>query len=161
MKEFHECAYRASDRRELIESISSFTNRSLCLVLPVGNFDEDLLTPIIEWMKEKLKKKTSITNSEIKIYDKNSSNKSLLRKKSSVKIEQEQEADEANEIDPFQRTNRLFGCLVNEINYRFSFYLSDFKDALNVHCLIAFVFIFTVCFAPALSFGGILGISFF
>ena len=71
-KSFHECAYRANDRHELIDSISSFTNRSLCLVLPAGNFDEDLLMPIIEWMKEKMNKKSSASSSDIKIYDKSS-----------------------------------------------------------------------------------------
>jgi hypothetical protein len=65
--------------------------------------------------------------------------------------------DDDEEFDPFKRTGYLFGSLCNEIKYRYSKYLSDFKDAFNVHCLIAFVFIFTVCIAPALSFGGILG----
>lgn len=72
----------------------------------------------------------------------------------SAYTENEQEDEE---YDPFQRTGYLFGSLIKEIKYRYSKYLSDFKDALNIHCLIAFVFIFTVCIAPALSFGGILG----
>lgn len=62
-----------------------------------------------------------------------------------------------DQFNPFRRTGCLFGSLCKEIKYRYSKYPSDFKDALNVHCLIAFVFIFTVCIAPALSFGGILG----
>lgn len=65
--------------------------------------------------------------------------------------------DDGDEFNPFRRTGCLFGSLCKEIKYRYSKYPSDFKDALNVHCLIAFVFIFTVCIAPALSFGGILG----
>lgn len=67
--------------------------------------------------------------------------------------------NEDREFNPFRRTGCLFGSLCKEIKYRYSKYPSDFKDALNVHCLIAFVFIFTVCIAPALSFGGILGIK--
>ena len=71
-KDFHETAYKATDRRDLINSIATFTNKSLCLVLPVGNFDEDLLTPIVEWMQDTMKKKTSNTSSlsDIQIYDK-------------------------------------------------------------------------------------------
>lgn len=65
--------------------------------------------------------------------------------------------DDDDEFNPFRRTGCPFGSLCKEIKYRYSKYPSDFKDALNVHCLIAFVFIFTVCIAPALSFGGILG----
>jgi len=150
-KSFHECAYRANDRHELIDSISSFTNRSLCLVLPAGNFDEDLLTPIIEWMKEKMNRKSSASSSDIKIYDKSSPTQESVQKLQTPSV-----PEEPIEIDPFQRTNQPFGCLLNEIKHRYLFYLSDFQDALNLHCLIAFVFIFTVCFAPALSFGGIL-----
>ncbi len=67
-----------------------------------------------------------------------------------------QEAHEELEIDPFQQTRRPFGCLANEIKRRYSAYWSDLADGLNLHCLVAFVFIFTVCLAPALSFGGIL-----
>lgn len=148
-KDFHECAYRATDRRELIDTISKFTNRSLCLVLPVGNFDEDVLAPIVEWMRDKMNKKSiKSTSDDVQIFDKNSPSDQKL----SEHLEEQEE-----ESDPFQKTDRLFGCLINEIKHRYKFYLNDFKDALNLHCLIAFVFIFTVCFAPALSFGGILG----
>jgi len=76
-------------------------------------------------------------------------------------VEKQQSQENQQEIeeevpDPFQRTGFPFGCLINEIRYRYSGYLSDFTDALNFHCLIAFVFTFTVCITPALSFGGIL-----
>lgn len=62
------------------------------------------------------------------------------------------------EFDPFQRTGCPFGSLSKEVKFRYAKYCSDFKDALNLHCLIAFVFTFTVCITPALSFGGILGL---
>lgn len=64
---------------------------------------------------------------------------------------------EDEHFDPFKRTGFPFGSLVKEIRYRYSKYLSDITDGLNLHCFIAMVFIFTVCFAPALCFGGILG----
>jgi hypothetical protein len=60
------------------------------------------------------------------------------------------------QFDPFLRTKIPFGALVNEIKHRYRVYLSDFTDGLSVHCFIAFIFIFTVCLAPALCFGGIL-----
>ena len=102
---------------------------------------------MIEWIKEKMDKKSSTYSSDQKIYDKSSP----------VSANSCMPSEETTELDPFRKTNRPFGCLINEIKYRYSFYLSDFKDAFNLHCLIAFVFIFTVCVAPALSFGGILG----
>lgn len=66
--------------------------------------------------------------------------------------------DKQNEdSDPFKRTGCLFGGLFKEMKNRYSQYLSDLRDGFNMHCFIAFIFIFTVCFAPALTFGGILG----
>ncbi len=150
-KSFHECAYRANDRHELIDSISSFINGNLCLVLPAGNFDEDLLMPILEWIKEKMNTKSSASSSETKIFDKYSPSQGSVKR-----LQTSSQSKIPIEFDPFQKTNKPFGCLINEIKYRYSYYLSDFKDALNLHCLLAFVFIFTVCFAPALTFGGIL-----
>jgi hypothetical protein len=201
--------YRVNDRRELIEGITSFINRSLCLVVPAGEFDNDLMLPIIEWMRTKIRNKMGKQNSETKLYDKcltpiSSKYKSKLlgsmmgnigaggasgatgtgaggdRFETHGKLqfstssgmagfsdpnggptqtcEQQQLYYAYNhERDPFQKTGRLFGNLVNELKYRYSFYWSDFKDGLNIHCLIAFIFIFTVCIATALSFGGILG----
>lgn len=160
-KEFHDCAYRATDRRELIDGITSFANRSLCLVLPVGVFDDDLLKPIIEWMQTKMKKKTSKSISESKIYDKSSPTSSLvnrlnLRDVDIVEEKFKMAESRSDDYDPFQRTGCLFGCLFKEIKYRYSKYVSDYTDALNLHCLIALIFTFTVCIAPALTFGGIL-----
>ena len=64
--------------------------------------------------------------------------------------------DNGDDFDPFQRTGYIFGCLVRDIKHRYTNYCSDFKDALNLHCVVALIFTFTVCIAPALSFGGIL-----
>lgn len=186
-KEFHECAYQANDRRDLIEGISYFTNKSLCLVFPLGEFDTDLINPIVEWMREKIKKKLkklsteSMRNSEDKSHvpslqnrykksisiSRDAKNKidnehlNVLSKIETINSEYNQDWDDKKknheEFDPFRRTGLPFGSLILEIKYRYSNYLKDFTDALNIHCLIAFVFIFTVCIASALSFGGILG----
>jgi len=95
-------------------------------------------------------------------------------------IDSKKEKEE--KFDPFKRTGCLFGALVrevrirngystkllfnilfnnyyltNKVEHRYSQYFSDIRDGLNLHCLISFFFIFTVCVAPALCFGGILG----
>ena len=61
-----------------------------------------------------------------------------------------------NKFDPFKRSSKPFGSLVNELKHRYKKYASDITDGLSLHCLIASIFIFTVCVAPALCFGGIL-----
>ena len=103
--------------------------------------------------------------SDTKIYDKNSpsSAKKYINNinKNNISIDEKSEPYETPlEMDPFQRTGCPFGCLINEVKYRYSNYLSDLKDGFSLHCLIAFIFIFTVCVSPALTFGGILGTAF-
>lgn len=70
----------------------------------------------------------------------------------------EQDTHREVEFDPFKKTGCPFGSLAKEVEYRYSKYLSDIYDGLNLHCFIAIIFGFTVCFAPALCFGGILGL---
>jgi hypothetical protein len=234
-KGFHACAYRANDRRDLIEGITNFSNQSLNIVLPLGNFDTDLLTPLIDWIQKKMKKKlrklctslgggthshshslsttnlahqqlqhsknASLTNSCAASLQKSKENLKIrvlngleyeeLKKKSVTTNENQNNEtndncheyesdlneddeskysnydgdgggggvggdDENNYDDPFQQTGRAFGCLLRDIKTRYSVYCSDFTDAFNLHCIVALIFTFTVCIAPALSFGGIL-----
>lgn len=153
-KEFVDCAYAAKNKSEIIRGIGAYTNKSLCFVVPSGEYDEDLLAPLIEWMKFKMKQKN---------------NQKTLNGKDTKKIEENAEwtneslplSIKEKEFDPFERTRKPFGCLINEIKHRYSKYFSDIADGLNLHCMIAFCFIFTVCFAPALCFGGILGESYY
>jgi hypothetical protein len=174
-KDFHDAAYRANDRRELIQTITNYINRSLCLIIPPGVHDEDMLSPMIAWIRNKIKlkmeksnelEKKSLTNkaathNHVKNRHKaNSNNNESLsafgRKRNDDELNNKSEFEE--EFDPFQRTGCPFGSLGKEVKFRYAKYCSDFKDALNLHCLIAFVFTFTVCITPALSFGGILGL---
>ncbi|CAF0838647.1 unnamed protein product, partial [Brachionus calyciflorus] len=145
-KEFLDCAFNAKNKPDILNGIRAFTNKSLCLVLPIGDFDEDLLAPLIDWMKLKMSKKQKLLkkNKNEKI------DKSLTSKKDSLTLNSKEN------FDPFKRINKPFGCLINEIKHRYSKYFSDIADGLNIHCMIAICFIFTVCIAPALCFGGIL-----
>ena len=260
--QFRECAYEARDRRDMVETIGHFTTRSLCLVLPIGQHDDDLLEPVIEWMRHKLAKKMHhLMNNSLEAHSPTSPGASVaaeenvsmpfgLRLKSWSR-KHSRNTNSGNEVsgaesaglesspqktsqagaggakslfvysnnnnstssssgsnhssgggdvggggggggggdgsggtsktpflnnvvnrighsgssfkhkdevgfNPFQRTGYLFGCLCLEIRNRYAHYRSDFADALNVHCLVAFIFTFTVCVAPALCFGGIL-----
>ena len=155
-------AYKAKSRNDLMKSITQFSNQSLCIVLPVGEFPNDLLAPLINWMQTKIKNKChhkpmtlSRTNSMLPITAKTNSIESFV-----VGEQPDQEYNEKKKKpDPFKRTGCLFGSLIKETRHRYSEYLSDLKDGLNLQCLIAAVFTFTICFAPALTFGGILGLN--
>jgi hypothetical protein len=132
--------------------------------LPLGEFDDDLLTPIIEWMKKKNKAKLAGLNgrhggaNSVAQTQKNLDKFNLLTGKKDVEaaVAADGPLEVHKEYDPFKRTGRPFGSLYNEIKYRYKKYASDIKDGFNIHCFIATVFVFTVCIAPALCFGGIL-----
>ncbi|CAF1646420.1 unnamed protein product, partial [Didymodactylos carnosus] len=48
-REFRDTAYRAMDRRDLLNGINDFLSDSI--VLPPGDFDKELLLPVIETAK--------------------------------------------------------------------------------------------------------------
>ena len=75
-----------------------------------------------------------------------------------VEAETFREVIQENELseDPLSRTGKFCGGLVRDIKRRFPFYLSDFKDALDVHCLPTIIFVYFACLAPAITFGGLL-----
>jgi hypothetical protein len=152
-KEFHIKAYKALDRRELVDCITSFTNKSLCIVIPSGDYDIDLLLPVVEWMQKHLKKKKKRANQLQK-------HRKLINKtleKHENKIVENKESDHESHNEAFKRTGWLFGGVFREMKNRYWKYPSDIRDGFNMTCFISFIFVFTVCFAPALTFGGILG----
>ena len=153
--EFRKCAYMAKNRQELLRGITSFSNRSLSVILPVGEFTPDLLEPIVEWIKEQIKMKSerkTIPELELK-FQKNTKLPITAQTNHSVEFDSvvyEKEFEARRKFDPFEKTGYPFGCLYYETKHRYSKYFSDIKDGLNLHCLVTFIFIFTVCFAPAL-----------
>ena len=69
------------------------------------------------------------------------------------------EVIQENEVsdDPLARTGKFCGGLVRDIKRRLlPFYFSDFKDALDVHCIPTIIFVYFACLAPAITFGGLL-----
>uniref|UniRef100_A0A8C0BZC1 Anion exchange protein n=1 Tax=Buteo japonicus TaxID=224669 RepID=A0A8C0BZC1_9AVES len=56
-----------------------------------------------------------------------------------------------------ERTGRLFGGLILDIQRKAPFFLSDFKDALSLQCLASILFLYCACMSPVITFGGLLG----
>ena len=61
--------------------------------------------------------------------------------------------------DPFQRSGFVFGGVWREMRRRYEHYKSDFLDAFSLNCIVSLIFMFIACLAPALTFGGIIGIG--
>jgi mannitol/fructose-specific phosphotransferase system IIA component (Ntr-type) len=54
---------------------------------------------------------------------------------------------------------RLFAGLKSDVLRRFPHYLSDFRDGFRAKTLAAIIFMFFACLAPAVTFGGLMGLE--
>ncbi|XP_033628613.1 band 3 anion transport protein-like isoform X1 [Asterias rubens] len=146
---FHSTAYSADCMEDLLSAMNEFIDDSV--VLPAGNWDKELLLPILRTqnikMRQRRQKQDAIMEEEEELVD---------RKLTEVDFGEKPEKRLAKFIDPLKRTGCLFGGLVNDVKRRYPLYLSDLKDALNVQCIAATFFIFFAALSPAITFGGLL-----
>uniref|UniRef100_A0A665V966 Anion exchange protein n=1 Tax=Echeneis naucrates TaxID=173247 RepID=A0A665V966_ECHNA len=133
-KQFHEAAYLADDRQDLLNAINTFLDCSI--VLPLSDMGGDeLLRSVARFQREMLRKREEQGG------------------KLSAKVQKSFEEKD----DPLERTGRPFGGLVRDVRRRYPKYVSDFKDALNSQCMAAVIFIYFAALSPAITFGGLLG----
>lgn len=59
--------------------------------------------------------------------------------------------------DPFRKTGRWFGGMINDIKRRMPMYKSDIRDGLNSETLAATTFLYFAGLATAITFGGLIG----
>uniref|UniRef100_A0A671YJF7 Anion exchange protein n=1 Tax=Sparus aurata TaxID=8175 RepID=A0A671YJF7_SPAAU len=143
-KQFHEAAYLADDRQDLLNAINSFLDCSI--VLPPSEMGGDeLLRSVARFQREMLRKREA---QEVKLLAKEP--KSLEEKEALLTPLKKSD-------DPLRRTGRPFGGLIRDVQRRYPKYLSDFKDALNSQCMAAVIFIYFAALSPAITFGGLLG----
>uniref|UniRef100_A0A672LQD8 Anion exchange protein n=1 Tax=Sinocyclocheilus grahami TaxID=75366 RepID=A0A672LQD8_SINGR len=141
-KHFHEVAYLADERQDLLTAINSFLDCSI--VLPPSEVGGDeLLHSIARFQKEILHKRHE---QEVKLqisllFIQNKSLHPPLKP----------------EDDPLRRTGRLFGGVIRDARRRYPKYISDFKDALSPQCMATVIFIYFAALSPAITFGGLLG----
>ncbi|KAM9713293.1 anion exchange protein 2b isoform 2-T2 [Menidia menidia] len=142
-KQFHEAAYLADDRQDLLNAINSFLDCSI--VLPPSEMgDDELLRSVARFQREMLRKREEL---EVKLLAKEA--KSLEEKALLTPLKKSD--------DPLQRTGRPFAGLIRDVQRRYPKYVSDFKDALNSQCMAAVIFIYFAALSPAITFGGLLG----
>ncbi|XP_026792213.3 anion exchange protein 2a [Pangasianodon hypophthalmus] len=142
-KQFHEAAYLADERGDLLTAINSFLDCSI--VLPPSEVGGDeLLHSVARFQREMLRKRHE---QEVK-----------LQAKEPKRPEDEALLPPSKPVDdPLRRTGRLFGGAIRDARNRYPKYLSDFKDALNPQCMAAVIFIYFAALSPAITFGGLLG----
>ncbi|XP_068561233.1 anion exchange protein 3 isoform X2 [Cebidichthys violaceus] len=147
-KNFHEVAYFADDRQDLLNGINEFLDCSI--VIPPSDVEgKDLLKTVADFQKQMLRKRKE---------------RELKRHQSSAGIElnnkevsPEEEEEEDQEVDPLKRSGIPFGGLIHDIRRRYPQYVSDLKDAVDMQCVAAVIFIYFAALSPTITFGGLLG----
>ncbi|CAF2962810.1 unnamed protein product [Rotaria sp. Silwood2] len=132
---FHDVAYRARNRDDLLAGIDDFLDH--VIVLPPGEWDP----------KTRIEPPKSVPNKEDR----------LERKKANGLTQMTAEEHTEHEFDPaLNRTGRFCGGLINDIKRKIPFYLSDFADAISFQSLAAIIFLYFACLSPIITFGGLL-----
>uniref|UniRef100_A0A674P3R5 Anion exchange protein 3 n=1 Tax=Takifugu rubripes TaxID=31033 RepID=A0A674P3R5_TAKRU len=139
-KSFHEVAYFADDRQDLLNGINEFLDYSI--VIPPSEVEgKDLLKTVADFQKQMLRKRKE---------------RELKKHQSVLGIElNNKEGDQ--EVDPLKRSGIIFGGLIHDIRRRYPHYVSDLKDALDTQCIAAVIFIYFAALSPTITFGGLLG----
>ncbi|XP_058603751.1 sodium bicarbonate cotransporter 3 isoform X7 [Onychostoma macrolepis] len=134
---FHDVAYKAKDRIDLLSGIDEFLDQ--VTVLPPGEWDPTIrIEPPKSVPSQEKRKMPSMPNGSASLSE----------------IIKEEEHHTGPEL---QRTGRIFGGLVLDVKRKAPFYLSDVRDALSLQCLASILFLYCACMSPVITFGGLLG----
>ncbi|XP_062970364.1 sodium bicarbonate cotransporter 3 isoform X1 [Cynocephalus volans] len=135
---FHDVAYKAKDRNDLLSGIDEFLDQ--VTVLPPGEWDPSIRIEPPKSVPSQEKRKIPVFHN------------------GSAPTLGETPKEAAHHAGPeLQRTGRLFGGLILDIKRKAPFFLSDFKDALSLQCLASILFLYCACMSPVITFGGLLG----
>ncbi|XP_053090278.1 anion exchange protein 3 isoform X3 [Pangasianodon hypophthalmus] len=148
-KNFHEVAYFADDRQDLLNGINEFLDCSI--VIPPSDVEgKDLLKTVASFQKQMLRKRKERENKKgmSGVAGPNQETKYL---------NQDDQEDEELEVDPLKRSGIPFGGLIHDIRRRYPHYISDLKDAVDTQCIAAVIFIYFAALSPTITFGGLLG----
>ncbi|XP_069177811.1 LOW QUALITY PROTEIN: band 3 anion transport protein [Procambarus clarkii] len=148
-KGFHEVAYRAHSRGQLLSAINEFLNASI--VLPPADWNNKDLVPVDEIRAkahQMMKKKESLRSKRV-------------QGDQAVSAISAGDGDGGDKKppprDPLIRTGKPFFGLIQDIKIRYPKYLSDIKDGIDGQVAAAAIFIFFAALSAAITFGGMYG----
>ncbi|XP_071185747.1 sodium-driven chloride bicarbonate exchanger-like isoform X1 [Salvelinus alpinus] len=131
---FHDVAYKAKDRNDLVAGIDEFLDQ--VTVLPPGEWDPSIrIEPPKNVPSQEKRKVPPLPNGDLG----------------------EAEEPGGHGGPELQRTGRFFGGFFMDIKRKAPHYLSDYTDALSLQCLASFLFLYCACMSPVITFGGLLG----
>ncbi|XP_065606120.1 electroneutral sodium bicarbonate exchanger 1 [Cyrtonyx montezumae] len=130
---FHDVAYKAKNRADLVAGIDEFLDQ--VTVLPPGEWDPSIrIEPPKNVPSQKKRKMPGAL-------DDNGAHRK----------------PEKHSGPELERTGRLFGGLILDVKRKAPWFWSDFRDALSLQCLASFLFLYCACMSPVITFGGLLG----
>ncbi|XP_023121249.2 electrogenic sodium bicarbonate cotransporter 1-like isoform X6 [Amphiprion ocellaris] len=142
---FHDIAYKAKDRQDLLAGIDEFLDE--VIVLPPGEWDPDIRIEPPKTLPSSDKRKNMYAGLE------------------PPQMNGDTPHDPGHgggggghEVgEELQRTRKFCGGLVLDIKRKLPFFASDFYDALHIQSLSAILFIYLGTVTNAITFGGLLG----
>ncbi|XP_042290455.1 sodium bicarbonate cotransporter 3-like isoform X2 [Thunnus maccoyii] len=134
---FHDVAYKAKDRTDLLSGIDEFLDQ--VTVLPPGEWDPTIRIEPPKNVPSQLKRKRP------------------SQPNGTASPAGELEKDDDHGGPELQRTGRIFGGLIADIKRKIPFYWSDIKDSFSLQCLASILFLYCACMSPVITFGGLLG----
>ncbi|XP_033493444.1 sodium bicarbonate cotransporter 3-like isoform X10 [Epinephelus lanceolatus] len=135
---FHDVAYKAKDRTDLLSGIDEFLDQ--VTVLPPGEWDPTIRIEPPKNVPSQMKRKRP------------------TQPNGTASPAGELENDEDHHAGPeLQRTGRIFGGLILDLKRKLPFYWSDIRDSFSLQCLASILFLYCACMSPVITFGGLLG----
>ncbi|XP_026219461.1 sodium-driven chloride bicarbonate exchanger-like isoform X1 [Anabas testudineus] len=133
---FHDVAYKAKDRNDLVAGIDEFLDQ--VTVLPPGEWDPSIrIEPPKNVPSQEKRKIPPVPNGVTDLG--------------------ESEEHGGHGGPELQRTGKFFGGLILDVKRKAPHYLSDYTDAISLQCLASFLFLYCACMSPVITFGGLLG----
>ncbi|XP_054028460.1 electrogenic sodium bicarbonate cotransporter 1 isoform X6 [Dryobates pubescens] len=140
---FHDIAYKAKDRQDLIAGIDEFLDE--VIVLPPGEWDPAIRIEPPKSLPSSDKRKNMYSGGE------------NLQMNGDTPHDGGHGGGGHGDCEELQRTGRFCGGLIKDIRRKAPFFASDFLDALNIQSLSAILFIYLATVTNAITFGGLLG----
>ncbi|XP_053317619.1 electrogenic sodium bicarbonate cotransporter 1 [Spea bombifrons] len=140
---FHDIAYKAKDRQDLVAGIDEFLDE--VIVLPPGEWDPTIRIEPPKSIPSSDKRKNQYSGGE------------NIQMNGDAPHDAGHGGGGHGDTPELQRTGRFCGGLVEDIKRKAPLFASDFYDGLSIQSLSAILFIYLGTVTNAITFGGLLG----
>ncbi|XP_059909879.1 solute carrier family 4 member 4a isoform X9 [Gadus macrocephalus] len=139
---FHDIAYKAKDRGDLLAGIDEFLDE--VIVLPPGEWDPAIRIEPPKSIPSSGKRKNMFSGGD--------------NSQMNGDMPHDGGGGGGHEIgDELKKTGKFCGGLILDIKRKMPFFVSDFTDAFHIQALSAILFIYLGTVTNAITFGGLLG----